>query len=103
MVLSCKKQERVRESRGSECSDQMLFGSRARLQVPAYPFHVAKDAQQVPAEDFLDVVGTIAAVEQGLGDFGEVGGGVDTGWRGAAHTIEIGTKADVIDTGDFRD
>ena len=36
-----------------------------------------EDAQQVAAENLADVVGAVSAVEQGLRDFGQVGGGVD--------------------------
>ena len=52
------------------------------LHLTAYAFYFAKYSQQVSAEDFLDVFGGVATVEEGLGDFGEVGGGVDA--RGVA-------------------
>ena len=54
-----------------------LHISFAGLHFAAYSFGFAEDAQQVAAQNLADIVGAVAAVEQGLRDLGQIGGGVD--------------------------
>jgi hypothetical protein len=74
-----------------------------RLHFVADFFGFAEDAEQVAAENLADIVGAVAAIEQGLCDFGQVGGGVDAGGSGSADAVEIRAEADVIDAGNFGD
>ena len=64
---------------------------------------LAEDAQQIAAENFLDVVGAVSAIEQGLRDLRQIGGGVHALRRGAADAIEVRAQAHVIHSGDFGD
>ena len=50
----------------------------------------------------MDVVGAVTAVDEGLRDLREIGGGVDALRRSAADTVEVRTQANVIDAGYFR-
>src|ERR1700681_1016235 len=49
----------------------------------------AEDAEQVSAQNFVDIVGAVAAVEQGLCDLGQVGGGVNAFGSRAADAVKI--------------
>ena len=61
-----------------------------------------EEAEEVGAEDFVEVGWGMAAGEERGGDFGQVGGGVDAlGER--ADSVEVGTDADVIDARDRDD
>ena len=53
-----------------------LFRTRGSLSLHlvAHAFHFAEDAQQIAAENFLDVVGAVTAIEQRLRDLRQVGG-----------------------------
>jgi hypothetical protein len=55
----------------------------------ADPFHLAEDPQQISAENLVDIFCAVATIQQGLGDFGQVGGGVPAFGQGAAEAIEI--------------
>src|SRR5258708_34095795 len=69
----------------------------------AYPLYLAKDPQQVSAENFVNIFRAVAAVEQGLRNFGQVCGGVNAFGRGAADPIKVRSQANVIHSRDFRD
>src|SRR5271165_4175855 len=67
------------------------------LHLVADALRLAEDAQQVAAEDSMDVFRAVTAVEQRLRDFRQVGGGIDALGSRAADAVEIGAEADVID------
>ena len=61
-----------------------------------------EEAEEIGAEEFVEVGGGVAAGEQGGGDFGQVGGGVDALGEGA-YAVEVGADADVVDACDADD
>jgi len=62
----------------------------------------SEDAEEVAAEKFLHVFGGVAAGHEGGGHFGEVGGGIDA-FGGDGDSVEVGSDAYVVDTGDLDD
>src|SRR5713101_2781705 len=64
---------------------------------------VAEDAENIAAQDLADVVGAVAAVEQGLRDFRQVGGGIDAIGSCAADAVKIRAQPDMLNTRHFRD
>ena len=66
-------------------------------------FDLAENAQQIAAENLSDVVGVISAIEQGLRNLWQVGGGVHALRRGAADAVEVGAQANVIHASNLGD
>src|ERR1700753_1589236 len=64
--------------------------------------NIAKDAQEVAAEELFHVLGGIASRHQCSSDFRQIGSGVNA-FGGNGNTIEVGTDANVVDAGDFDD
>ena len=87
------------DSDASRCSRQCASACISWLTVSTW----LEDAQQVPAENFLDIVRAVSAIEQGLRDLRQVGGGVHALRRGAADAVEVRAQANMIHSGDFGD
>ena len=62
---------------------------------------LVEDAEDVAAEDFLDVGVGVAFADQGFGDFGELGDVFQA--VGHVGAVEIGAQADVIGADKFDD
>ena len=73
------------------------------LQLLGDLFDLAEDAEEVAAEDFAAILSGVAASHEGGGDFGQVGGGVESLGELAADAVEVGAQTDVINAGDFGD
>src|SRR5258707_8026259 len=69
----------------------------------AHSLGLAEDAEQVAAQNLPNIVGAVAAIEQGLCDLWQVGGGVNALGGRAAYAVKIRAQADVVDACDFRD
>src|SRR5881396_1885402 len=69
----------------------------------ARALNLTENSQQVAAENFVNSLGIVTAIEQCLRDLGQVGGRVDSFGCCSADAIKIRTKADVIDTCDLGD
>ena len=74
-----------------------------RLHLAADGFDLAKDAQQISAENFLDLIGAVPAIQQSLCNLRQVGGRIHALRRCAADAIEIGADTDMIDARDLGD
>src|SRR6185312_14071713 len=78
------------------------FAGRRQLLFGGFALDFCEDAKQVAAEDFLHLLGGIAARQKRSGDFRQVGGAADFGGQDA-EAVEVGADADVVDAGNFRD
>src|SRR5271155_1529298 len=81
----------------------MCGSGLCRLHLAAYAFHVTKHAQNIATENLLDVTGAVAAIEQSLCNFRQIGGRVDPLRRGSAHSVEIRAQAHVVHSRNLRD
>src|ERR1700683_3312740 len=66
-------------------------------------FDLAEDSQNITAKNLFDIFGAVSAIEKSLRNLWQVGSGILPLGRGSAHPVEVGTQADVIDTGNFSD
>ncbi len=66
-------------------------------------FSFAENAEDITAQNLADIVGAVTAIEEGLRDFWQVGGGVDAFGGRAAYAVKIRAQPDVIDAGDLGD
>src|SRR5215475_2484978 len=80
-----------------------LAGRVLRLHLSAHPFHFAKHAHQVPAENFVNVLLIVAAFEKTLGDLRQVRRRVHSFGRRTADPIKIRSQADMVDSRHFGD
>src|SRR5207244_12644496 len=69
----------------------------------AHSLNFTENSQQVSSENFVNSLGAVTAIDQCLGDLGQVGSRIDSFGRCSADAIKIRTKADVIDTCDLGD
>src|SRR3954470_17241949 len=73
-----------------------------RTHLSTHTLYLSEDAQNISAENLLDVLRLVSTIQQSLRDLRQVGGRVDF-LRKHRHTVEVRTKSDVIDASDLRD
>src|SRR5512138_584575 len=73
-----------------------------RLHLLAHALDFTKDAEQVAAQDLLDLLRRETAVEQRLRDLGQIGGGVDA-QRGRTDAVEVGAEPHMVNARDLGD
>ena len=67
----------------------LAYGRALRVHLTADLFHLAKDAQQIAAENFINLRARVAAVDEGLSNLWKIGSGIDALWCGAADAVKI--------------
>src|SRR6202049_4907211 len=65
---------RLTAERKSAAYSSHLLCRHLCLHFPAHAFHLAKDAQQIPAKNFVDVDCVVSAIEQRLRNLWKIGG-----------------------------
>ena len=71
--------------------------------MPAYPLHFLEYPQNIAAQNLVNVAGAIAAIEQSLRNFWQVGGRIDALRRCAGNPIEIRAQSNVVNPRNFSD
>lgn len=79
------------------CRDKLICG----VELVGYLLGLVEDAEDVAAEDFLDVGVGVTFADEGFGDFRELGDVFEA--IGHIGAVEIGAQADVIGADEFDD
>ncbi len=70
--------------------------TRHGLALMAHAFDLCEHAQQIATKNLVNVLGAVAAIEQGLSNLRKISGRIDALRSRAAHAVKIGAKADMI-------